>query len=211
MKKICLAAAVLLLMCGPAAAEEKSWYPINTGDEFVYNGYFKSKPLNKFKATAAVVESRDIDGKRYFFFNVPGFDIRFFARSDEKAAYMKLVRYPYPLFKFLSYDVVLKKEIDFVRYPFVDGEKWRRETEGAAMLWPVVIKRKITADFDVTGPLDAVYKGKAVDAWHVRMIMEIGDKNPMEENHWYVEGIGYVRGDTKQHFVELEGFRLKTN
>ena len=157
------------------------------------------------------MESRDIDGKRYFFFNVPGFDIRFFARSDEKAAYMKLVRYPYPLFKFLSYDVVLKKEIDFVRYPFVDGEKWRRETEGAAMLWPVVIKRKITADFDVTGPLDAVYKGKAVDAWHVRMIMEIGDKNPMEENHWYVEGIGYVRGDTKQHFVELEGFRLKTN
>jgi len=202
-KKFIITAFFIACIYGVLNAE--NWYPINVNDSWIYEGYFKSEPKKILKVKAVIAEERKIDGKNYYFYNVPGFDVRFFVRAEESGAYMKLIRYPYPLFKFLSYDVVLKKEVLFVKYPFIQGEKWQQKTEAAAMLWPIVINRKIKMDMETVEMKKVLFKGEEKEAWRVRILMDQGDGKIKEENHWYIDGKGYIGGETAEHKVMMSG------
>lgn len=207
LKKIIPAVCLAVLVFG-GVIKAGYWYPISVNSSWDYEGYFKADPKKTLKVKAVIAEERKIDGKNYFFYNVPGFDVRFFVRTEDTGGYMKLIRYPYPLFKFLSYDVVLKKEVLFVKYPFVAGEKWHQETQAAAMLWPIVINRKVKMDFETVEVKKVLFKGEEKYAWHVRILMDQGDGKPKEENHWYIEGEGYVGGETAEHKVMQAGLKF---
>jgi hypothetical protein len=177
----------------------------------VYKGFSKSDPGTTITAKASITSKDYINDGDYYFFSVPDFDIRFYVNTDEHGAYMKLVRYPYPLFKFLSYDVVFRKAINFVRYPFVIGEKWHQETDAGAQLGPIVIIKKLKADFEVVDSREVEYKGATMTAYHVRILMDQGDGGKIsEENHLYVDGIGYFGGETEMHKVVLYNYQKVT-
>jgi hypothetical protein len=121
---------------------------------------------------------------------------------------MKLVRYPFPLFAVFSFDVIFENKLKFVSYPFAVGYKWRQETQAAAHIGPFIVNRKVTANFRTVSKETVNVNGQLMDAYHVSVDIDEGDGNIQHENHWYIDGVGYYKGDTGEHFVQLQDYRF---
>jgi hypothetical protein len=191
-----------------ASCYAADWYPVTIGSTWTYTGYFKSYGNVTHTAQASISDKEFIVDGYYYYFNIPDFDIRFYISVDETGAYMKLVRYPFPLFSFFSFDVIFANKLKFVSYPFVVGYKWHQETDAVAQIGPFTIKRKITADFRTASKEQVTVNGRTMNAFHVALDINEGDGHIKHENHWYIDGVGYYKGDTEEHYVQLQSYRF---
>ena len=73
------------------------------------------------------------------------------------------------------------------------------------MLWPIVINRTVKMEMETVEMKKVLLKGAEKEAWRVRITMDQGDGKIKEENHWYIDGQGYVGGETAEHKVMLHG------
>ena len=69
----------------------------------------------------------------------------------------------------------------------------------------IVINRKIKMEMETVEMKKVLFKGEEKEAWRVRILMDQGDGKIKEENHWYIDGKGYIGGETAEHKVMMSG------
>ncbi len=199
-----IAVAAYFICAGFVAAEV---YPVSSDLSWKYKGQMKNNPSQKLDFTAKVLQTRKIGGKEYAYYSAPKVDTRFMVRTDENGAYMKLVKYPFPVLKFMTVDVSLNPEIKFVSFPYKAGDEWKQEIKAEANLVPFKLNRKIFVKFTVVGTDVFKLDGGEFTAYHVKMERDEGAGTVRVEDNWFVEGIGFVRGETPEYSIELYEFK----
>jgi hypothetical protein len=199
-KPLLFATVLLLFSCAVFGADI---YPVGVGMNWRYTGYFKDSPDKKIYFTAGIISKEKIDGKEYFYYSAPKVDTRFMVKTDKNGAYMKLTKYPFPVLKFLTVDVYLTPEIKFINFPMKVGDVWKQEIKAVADLIPFKLNRKIYVKFEVVGTDPFKMDGVEYTAYHIRMERDEGGPKLRIEDNWFVDGIGFVRGETPEYFIEL--------
>jgi hypothetical protein len=200
MRRIFLAAWLVF----PAAlSATPDFYPSAPGMSWHYDGHWKNRDNEKVKVDASIISVQTIDSKQYLYYSAPSVDVRFMVRADDKGAYMKLLKYPFPVLKFLTVDVYLEPEIEFLKFPLFTGETWSQKVKATADLVPFKLDREIKVKFTVVAEEKFKYKGNDVDCYQVRMERDDGMGGLDIENNWFASGLGFVRGDTPGYAIEL--------
>jgi hypothetical protein len=207
---IFLIPAVLLSAFG-TADDSGAYYPIAPHNTLYYSGYRASEPSNVLKIKAEVVGCEKRDGIDYYFFNAPQIDVRFLMRKDKDGVYMRVMKYPFPVFSFIGVDVEFVPEIKIINFPLRTGDGWHYEGSASASLFGFFsITRSIKADFDVIKRETLDTRAGPIDAFCVRLRIDEGDgAGVKEELHWYGKNIGYVKSRTTRHTSEIEGYSIK--
>jgi hypothetical protein len=181
------------------------FYPVGEGYVWKYSGYMKNEPQKKIDVSATIISKQKISGKEYYYYSAPSVDVRFMVRTDPGGGYMKLVKYPFPVLKFLTVDVLLTPEIQFMKFPFNVGDSWSREVKAEADLVPFKLNRKIKIKFTTVAKEIFRYKEADYECYHVRMERDDGGSVRIEDN-WFANGLGFVRGETPEYYIELYDF-----
>ncbi len=191
-------------------SESAAYYPSHVGDTLYFQGYFKDdeeKKNRKVKAVVRKIEQKD--GIDYFYYDAGKIGIRYLIRKRDSGVYMRVMKYPFPIFGFLI-AVDIKPEMCVMKFPLKPGEKWvekgRAETRILGV-WDV--GRDIRSDFEVVGKEKIDTAIGKIDTVHIRVLVDDGDGDePTLEKYWYGKNIGYTRSDTSSHFVELVGYEV---
>lgn len=201
-----LGALAALFFLKPAVCAADFYYPLDDSLTWVYSATEKKEGGITFTAEAVISEKQSIEGKVYAFFNAPSVNVRFLVRIDEKGGYMKVIKYPYPIFNNISYDVYVEPEIIFIKFPLVAGEKWEQVLQAKAVVFGFfTFDRSIKMSYENLGEEELLIGGKPVKAWHILMYRDEGDGGPMKkEESWYADGIGYVKGETEANYIMLK-------
>ena len=206
--------AVLLAACFvfPSAvySNQPDFYPSALGMSWHYSGRWKQGDMRKVSVDASIPSIKTINSLQYMYYTAPSVDVRFMVRLDDKGAYMKLVKYPFPVLKFLTVDVYLTPEIQFLKFPLYEGETWSQELKATADLVPFKLDRRIKVKFTVVAEEKFNYNGESLDCYHVRMERDEGQGQLRVEDNWFAQDIGFVRGETPEYFIELDGYKAVT-
>ncbi len=198
--------AILFALIGATPSFSADFFPVGDGYSWTYKGFMKDNPKKDLVVKATVVRREMIDGKEYYYYSAPNVDVRFMVRTDENFGYMKIVKYPFPILKFLTVDVYLTPEIKFIKFPYKVGDKWEQTINAKAALPPFGLDMKLKVNFEVMDSEKITLKGKEYEVFHVRMYRDEGRKEPHIEDNWFAEGLGFVRGETSEYFIELKDF-----
>jgi len=190
--------------------ESAAYYPAHVGDTLYFRGYFKDDEEKKTHRVKAVVsKTEQKDGIDYYYYDAGKIGIRYLIRKRDSGVYMRVMKYPFPIFGFLI-EVNIKPEMCVMKFPLKSGEKWvekgRAETRILGM-WDV--GRDIRSDFEVVGRETIDTEIGKIDTVHIRVLVDDGDGDePTLEKYWYGKNIGYARSDTSSHFVEIVGYEV---
>jgi hypothetical protein len=198
--------AVIIVFFAFVPVFSSDFFPMGENYSWTYEGYMKNTPKKKLIVTASIIKKVQIDGREYWYYSAPSVDVRFMVRIDENYGYMKLVKYPFPVLKFLTVDVNMTPEIKFIKFPYQGGDTWEQKINAVADLVPFKLKQDIKTRFTVTGPEKFVYKGKEYGLFQVRMERDEGNNKIRIEDNWFADGLGFVRGETAEYFIELKDF-----
>jgi len=171
-----------------------------------YAGHMKQDNAAKIRVEAKIISFDTINSVQYMYYAAPSVDVRFMVRVDEAGAYMKLVKYPFPILKFLTVDVYMEPEIQFLKFPLTEGETWTQNLKATADLVPFKLNRDVKVKFTVVAKEKFRYKGADLDCYRVRMERDEGMGTLWVEDNWFASGLGFVRGDTPEYFIELNGY-----
>ncbi|MCE5301225.1 MAG: hypothetical protein LLG37_10200 [Spirochaetia bacterium] len=185
------------------------FYPTGMDLTWTYEGYMKSEPAKKLNVVASIVSVEKVGGKEYYYYSAPSVDVRYFVRKDDKWGYMKLIKYPFPVLKFLTVDVYLEPEIKFIKFPYRVGDEWEQLIEAEAVLKPFKMKLKIKVKFNVLDSEKFIYDGKEYEAFHVRLERHEGNGTVRIEDNWFAEDLGFVKGETPEYTIQLKNFSQK--
>jgi hypothetical protein len=203
MRAFILAVCAFFLFSFSYAFQE--FYPSGPGMVWHYTGHMKDSSA-KLLVEAKIILLNKIDSVQYMYYAAPSVDVRFMVRVDDKGAYMKLLKYPFPILKFLTVDVYLDPEIQFLKFPLTEGETWTQNLKATADLVPFKLNRDIKVKFTVFAREKFRYKGADLDCYRVRMERDEGTGSLWIEDNWFASGLGFVRGDNPEYFIELNGY-----
>jgi hypothetical protein len=207
MKKTSLYFCAFIIITSFTSLFALDYYPVAKDYSWMYKGYWKDNPQKELKVDASIVDMLEDSGKKYYYYSAPSVDVRYFVRTDENWGYMKLIKFPFPVLKFLTVDVRLNPEIKFVKFPYVVGDTWKQEVEAEADMPPFKLKKQIKVEFTVVDTEKFDFKGKSYDIFRVRMKRDEGDNSIRMEDNWFAPYLGFVRGQTTEYYIELK----KTN
>ena len=199
---------IMILVFRAVPIFSSDFFPVGDGYSWTYKGFMKDNPKKELVVKATVVSRELIEGKEYFYYSAPNVDVRFMVRTDENFGYMKIVKYPFPILKFLTVDVYLTPEIKFIKFPYKVGDKWEQTINARAALQPFELNMKLKVNFEVMDSEKITLKGKEYEVFHVRMYRDEGRKELHIEDNWFAEGLGFVRGETSEYFINLKDFEI---
>ncbi len=198
---------VLLLLVFPTMLFSYEYFPVNLGDVWYYKGYKKADKTNIFDIKAEVKTIEVIDGKAYYYYSAPAANVRFLIRTDEAGAYLRVLRFPYPILDFLSIDIDIKPEVQFLRFPFVVGDSWSMTATARAEFFKFEIIKHLTTTFTVLANENLKIGNTEIDTFHIRNSINQGDGTPpVIEDHWHGKGVGYTQSDTPEYFLTLDRY-----
>jgi hypothetical protein len=178
-------------------------YPLDQSITWIYKSVEKATGLT-FTAEASIISRETVEGREYLFFSAPSVNIRFLVRGDESGVYMKVIKYPYPLLNFASYDIYVQPELLFIKYPMAAGEKWEQELDARAVIFGMfTFERKIKVYFENKGIEKVLLDGVELEAWHIVMLRDEGEGSIKKEESWYVDKLGYVKGETETNYIDI--------
>ena len=118
-----------------------------------------------------------------------------------------VIRFPYPVFNFISFDIVLEPEIVFLKFPVTQGEKWEQAALAKANIFGFfTVEKNITMTFEVVKKGFIEFAGERKEAFLVAITRDEGDGTIVKEKSWYTEGIGYSGGESPEYTIKLSGF-----
>jgi hypothetical protein len=153
-----MAAITILFAFAPAFSSD--FFPVGDGYTWTYEGYMKNTPQKKLVVTASIIKREKIAGQEYYYYSAPSVDVRFLVRLDENFGYMKVLKYPFPVLKFVTLDVYLTPEIQFIKLPYKVGDAWEQKINAEANLTPFKMNQEIKVKFTVMDSEKFVFKGK---------------------------------------------------
>jgi hypothetical protein len=202
---VCVMAAVIILFTFiPVFSSD--YFPMGDGYAWTYEGYMKNTPKKKLVVTASIIKKEKISGLEYYYYSAPSVDVRFLVRVDGNYGYMKVLKYPFPVLKFVTVDVYLTPEIQFIKLPYKAGDTWEQKINAEVELTPFKLNQGIKVKFTVLDPEKFVFKGREYEVFHVRMVRDEGNNNIRIEDNWFADGLGFVRGETPEYFIEIKDF-----
>jgi hypothetical protein len=185
------------------------FYPIDRSYTWIYQGYLKSNRSNVVDARASIVSIGRIEGQDYYYYSAPSVGMRNFVRTDSAGAYMKLIKYPFPLLSFLTVDVSLIPEIMFMRFPVSEGDAWSQDVRAQANIFGFFkLDKELKFHFEVASREKFLYDGIEYDCYRVHMERDDGEGKIHVEDNWFAETLGYVRGDSQDLYFELKKLEI---
>ncbi len=187
--------------------EDSKYYPEYVGNTWYFQGYKKNAPDKLLNVKAQVLYTQKRDNEDYYYIHAPKMGIRYLNKKRDDGVYMRVIKYPFPLFGF-PIDVDLVPAMPIIKFPFKQGDKWTHTGKARAVIFFIPIEKNIRSDFEVMGRKTIKTPAGDIDTWHVKVIVDEGDGKPTEENYWYGNGFGYSMADTTGHYAELVGYRF---
>lgn len=189
-----------------------SFFPICHGNVWYYKAYRYGEVDKILKIKAEIVSTENIEGIDYYFFNAPSVDIRYLIRKDDDAVYLKVMKFPFPVFNF-SINVIFYPEMQMIKFPVLKGEKWRYEGRAEATILGIFkIKREIKADFEVIKRDKVITDAGRLDTYHIILKIDEGDGTGIKvKKYWYAKNIGFTISDNDNHKCELVGYIVKSD
>ena len=117
---VCLAVSLQL----PSLNGEEEWsqfYPLRLGDRREYVIDYKGKEI---WGGVENIRSYREDGNEYFVMRNQKFDVEYHMCVNQKGAFLRRWRYPFPIFKFLHYTVKFEPPIPVMSFPLEVGKEW---------------------------------------------------------------------------------------
>ncbi|MCX7697892.1 MAG: hypothetical protein N2114_00300 [Candidatus Goldbacteria bacterium] len=186
---------------------DEKYYPMAKGSLLFFEAYKKAEPDKIIKVKAEIKDIEKKDEKDYFYFYAPKVDIRYLIRRDKNGVYMRVIRYPFPIFNF-SIEANIIPEVNFFKFPLKAGNKWEQKAKASAQILFFSIERNITGKFEVVKREKIKTKVGEIDTYLIHAVVDQGDGKATVEKYWYGKGFGYVRADTNVHFAELVGYSI---
>ncbi len=187
--------------------QDEKYYPMAKGNILYFEAYKKSEPNKILKVKAEIKDIEKKDEKDYFYFYSPKVDIRYLIRRDENGVYMRVIRYPFPIFNF-SIEANIIPEINFFKLPAKIGSKWEEKAKASAQILFFTIEKNITSNFEIVKRETIKTKAGEIDTYLIHARVDQGDGNATVEKYWYGKGLGYVRADTNVHYAEIVGYSI---
>lgn len=186
------------------------FFPASVGNKWFYQGYWKNdkdKKIVKVKAEILNIEKRD--DKEYFYYYAPKVGIRYLNRKDETGVYMRVIKFPFPIFSFAMIEVDIEPEMLVMKFPFKVGEKWTQKAKASTTLFGFLkISRDIQTDFEVVEKVKIKTGVGEIEAYHIKADVDNSYEKTVE-NYWYGKDIGYSVSDTTSYFVKVHGYKIK--
>jgi hypothetical protein len=196
--------------CVEAAAntESQRFYPVHLGNILYLKGYKKKEPAKELRVKAEVIRIEQKDNKDYYYFYAPLVGIRYLVREDSEGVYIRIMKYPFPLFGF-PIEVDLKPEMKIMAHPLAEGLKWTYKGRAEAVILGIKLGRDVNTDFEVTKYEKLSTTAGEIDAYNITAMVDEGDGHGKHlEKYWYAKDIGYSQADTTGHFAQLVGYRI---
>jgi len=190
--------------------ESQKFFPASVGNKWFYQGYWKNdkdKKIVKVKAEIPNIEKKD--GMEYFYYYAPKVGIRYLNRKDETGVYMRVIKFPFPIFSFALIEVDIVPEMLVIKFPFKVGEKWTQKAKASTTLFGIwKIERDIQSDFEVVEKVKINTGVGEIEAYHIKADVDNSYEKTVE-NYWYGKDIGYSVSDTSSYFVKVHGYIIK--
>lgn len=190
-------------------SKDEAYYPIYKGNTLYFKGYRKKEPSKELKVKAEVVGIEQRDGKDYAYFYAPQMNVRYLIRRDKEGVYMRVIRYPFPIFDF-SIEVNIKPEMKIISFPLKTGQKWEYKGRAETLVFGFMnIGRDIKSTFEAKEKRVIKTWAGDLDTVHMQVLVDEGDGGtPKLEKYWYAKGFGYSVADTSGHYAELVGYKI---
>ncbi len=185
----------------------EKYYPMAKGNKLYFEAYKKAEPQKLLKVKAEIKDIEIKDGKEYFYFYAPKVDIRYLIRRDKDGVYMRVIRYPFPIFNF-SIEANIVPEVNFFKFPIKEKNKWEEKAKASAQILFWNIEKNVKSNFKMIKREKIKTKAGEIDTCLIHAIVAQGDEKPTVEKYWYGKGLGYVRADTNVHFAEIVGYSI---
>lgn len=186
---------------------DERYYPMAKGSVLFFEAYRKSEPDKIIKVKAEIKDIEKRDGKDYFYFYAPKVDIRYLIRRDKNGVYMRVIRYPFPIFNF-SIEANIIPEVNFFKFPLKPGNKWEEKAKASAQILFWTIEKNVISNFEVIKNEKITTKAGEIDTYLIHAVVDQGDGKSTVEKYWYGKGLGYVRADTNVHYAEIVGYSI---
>ncbi|HDQ25271.1 MAG TPA: hypothetical protein ENN43_00800 [bacterium] len=191
----------------PKRDDSPDFYPLAVGNTWYYEGYKKIAPDTMVQAKGEIIRIEEKDGIEYYYAYSPKVNIRYLVRKDEWGAYMRVIRYPFPVFGF-SIDVDIVPEMPFIKFPLKEGTKWTHRAKAKTWVLFLYIERSIHVDFEVAGKTIIKTDAGDLEAWHIKATVDEGDGKAALDEYWYARGVGYARADASGHYAQVVGYKI---
>ena len=213
MKKIVLFFLLFFIIANIYAKDNSdTYFPVHLKDAWYYQGYKKNEPEKIINVKAEVIEIKNIDGKDYYYYSAPDMDMRYFIRKDTDGAYMRIMKYPFPIFNF-SIEIDIIPEMKTLSFPLFVGKKWEYEGQASTVVFVFFkITRDIKAKFEVVSKKILKTPLGEIESYNICSLVDEGDGKGFKKSyHWYGKNIGYILSDTPLHYAKLTKYESTKN
>ena len=189
----------------PAAGIGDNYFPLHRGNTWYYKAYKRGED-KVYKSITRVIEKEKIDGREYFYFRAPCFDVSYLMRKTAEGVYARIIRFPFLAFS-ITVDII--PEMKTLSLPLEKGKKWSYKGKGSTKIFGFIeITRDISAEFEVDKKEAIKTAAGEMEAYHIRALIDQGDGNLKLKKYWYAKGVGFASSDNEDNVLEVTGYRL---
>ncbi len=191
----------------PQYPKDARFYPEHLGNTWYFQGYRKSEPNKLLKVKAEILSKEQKDGLTYYYIHAPKMGIRYVNKRKDDAVYMRVIKYPFPIFGFpIEVDII--PEMPVIKFPVKAGAKWIHKARARAVVLFIPLERDIQSDFEIIGMETVKVPAGTIETWHIKVLVNQGDGTVTTEEYWYGRDFGYCKANTTGHYAELVGYRM---
>lgn len=191
---------------GPVSLSAR-YYPLTTGNEYYYKAVKAKAPNRELRVKSEIKNRRTVDGKDYFYLFAPSENVRYLIRRDNAGMHMRLLKREFRLFG-LSFNVDLKPEILFLRFPLEVGDQWSQRVTASARILFIPISRTIEASYHVVDRVIVHTEAGDIDAFVVNANLGVVGGEIASKTFWYGENVGYIKASSPDDSLIIAGYRV---
>jgi hypothetical protein len=183
------------------------YYPLTVGNEYYYKGVKANAPKRELRVKSEIKNLQTVDGEDYFYLFSNSENIRYLVRRDTAGVYMRLLKRQFPLFG-LSFNVHLKPELLFLRFPLAIDDKWSQRVTASARILFIPFSRMIEARFHVVDRVILQTEAGDIDAFVVNASLGVVGGAMASKTFWYGENVGYTKASAPEDSMIIVGYRV---
>jgi len=183
------------------------YYPLTIGNEYYYKGIKAKAPNRELRVKSEFKNLQTVDGEDYFYLFAPSEDVRYLIRRDNAGMHMRLLKREFPLFG-LSFNVHLRPEILFLRFPLTIGDQWSQQVTASARLLFIPFSRTIEASYHVVDRVILHTEAGDIDAFVVNASLGVVGGAIASKTFWYGENVGYIKASAPEDSMIIVGYRV---
>jgi len=183
------------------------YYPLTIGNEYYYKAVKANAPNRELRVKSEIKNLQTVDGEDYFYLFAPSENVRYLIRRDNAGMHMRLLKREFPLFG-LSFNVHLKPEILFLRFPLAIGDQWSQQVMASARILFIPFSRTVEASYHVVDRVILHTEAGDIDAFVVNASLGVVGGAIASKTFWYGENVGYIKASAPEDSMIIVGYRV---